>query len=63
MSNANASYRGPAFTGDFTAMTGKVVDKMIDENGRTLVQVTVRMANQKDVTLATATDEIALPKK
>lgn len=61
--HSNCSYRGPAFTGDITIMTGEIIDKMIDEEGRNLVQVKVRMANQKDVTLATAIAEIQLPKK
>ncbi len=58
--HSNASYRGPAFTGDVTIMTGEIIDKMIDEAGRNLVQVRVKMANQKGVTLATAVAEIAL---
>jgi hypothetical protein len=61
--HSNCSYRGPAFTGDITIMTGEIIDKMVDEAGRNLVAVTVKMANQKGVTLATAKAEIALPKK
>lgn len=59
--HSNCSYRGPAFTGDITIMTGEIIDKFVDEEGRNLVQVTVKMANQKGVTLATAKAEIALP--
>lgn len=58
--HSNCSYRGPAFTGDITIMTGEIIDKFVDEEGRNLVQVTVKMANQKGVTLATAKAEIAL---
>jgi len=57
-----ASYRGPAFTGDITIMTGAIVDKRLDEEGRSIVQAEVKMANQLDVTLATAKVEIQLPK-
>jgi acyl dehydratase len=59
--HSNCSYRGPAFTGDITIMTGEITDKFVDEQGRTLVQATVKMTNQKGVTLATAKAEIALP--
>ena len=61
--HSNASYRGPAFTGDITIMTGEIIDKMTDEDGRALVQVNVKMASQVGVTLATAKAEIELPKK
>jgi hypothetical protein len=59
--HSNCSYRGPAFTGDITIMSGEIVGKFVDEQGRKLVQVTVKMANQKGVTLATAKAEIELP--
>ncbi len=59
--HSNASYRGSAFTGDITIMTGEIIDKMVDRDGRNLVQVNVKMANQKGVTLATAKAEIELP--
>ncbi|HTZ71670.1 MAG TPA: MaoC family dehydratase N-terminal domain-containing protein [Acetobacteraceae bacterium] len=59
--HSNCAYRGPAFTGDFTIITGEIVDKLVDGEGRSLVQATVKMANQKGVTLATAKAEIELP--
>lgn len=59
--HCNAQYRGPAFTGDITIMDGEIVDKLIDEEGRKLVQVDVRMANQAGTTMATAKAEIELP--
>jgi hypothetical protein len=61
--HSNAQYRGPAFTGDITIMTGEIVDKMVDADGRHLVQVDCKMANQLGVTLATSRSEIELPKK
>lgn len=59
--HCNAQYRGPAFTGDITIMDGEIVDKFIDEEGRNIVQVDVRMTNQTGATLATAKAEIELP--
>ncbi|NHO65645.1 hypothetical protein G8770_08840 [Aestuariicella hydrocarbonica] len=61
--HSNCSYRGPAFTGDITVMNGEIVDKMIDDEGRHLVQVKFKMVNQLGVTSATALSEIMLPKK
>jgi hypothetical protein len=61
--HSNANYRGPALTGDITVQTGEVVDKMVDEEGRHLVQVKHTMANQKGGIQATAIAEIQLPKK
>lgn len=58
-----ASYRGPAFTGDITVMTGKIVDKFVDEEGRDVVQIDVRMENQNGAVLATAKAEVHLPRK
>jgi hypothetical protein len=59
--HSTASYRGPAFTGDITVMTADVIDKKVDEEGRPIVQVDVRMTNQLGTTLATAKAEIQLP--
>ena len=56
-----ANYRGPALSGDVTIQTGEVVDKMVDDQGRHLVQVKSKMANQKGGVQATATAEIQLP--
>lgn len=61
--HSNCQYRGPAFTGDITIMTGEVNDKMIDDDGRYLVQVNCKMANQSGTTMATAMAELELPKK
>ncbi len=58
-----ANYRSPALSGDITIQTGEVVDKMVDEEGRHLVQVRQAMANQKGAILCTARAEIELPKK
>ncbi|MDE2403108.1 MAG: MaoC family dehydratase N-terminal domain-containing protein [Sphingomonadales bacterium] len=59
--HCNAQYRGPAFVGDITIMTGEIVDKLVDDEGRNVVQVKVLMANQQGTTLATATAEVELP--
>ena len=61
--HSNAAYRGPAFTGDITIMNASVVDKRVDDEGRSIVGVDFRMKNQLDVTMATATAEIELPKR
>lgn len=58
-----ANYRGPALSGDITIQTAEVVDKSIDGEGRHIVQVKHKMANQKGVTMCTGTSEIQLPKK
>jgi N-terminal half of MaoC dehydratase len=58
-----ANYRGPALTGDITVQTGEVIDKFIDDNGRPLIQIRTTMTNQKGGIQATATAEIALPKR
>jgi hypothetical protein len=58
-----ANYRGPALSGDVTIQTGEIVDKMVDGEGRPIVQVKHVMANQKGTIMCTATAEIALPKK
>jgi hypothetical protein len=61
--HSKSSYRGPAFTGDVTVMTGSVIDKLVDDQGRNLVKVDFKMANQLGTTMATAVAEIELPKK
>ena len=58
-----ANYRGPALSADITVQTGEVVDKSVDSEGRHIVQVRHKMANQKGTTMATAVAEIQLPKK
>ena len=59
--HCNAQYRGPAFSGDITIITGEVVDKKVDEEGRNIAVVMSRMANQDGTTMATAQAEIELP--
>ena len=59
--HTNSHYRGPAFTGDATIMTAKIIDKYVDDEGRHIVQLECKMANQNDSVLATAKGEIALP--
>lgn len=61
--HCNSQYRGPAFTGDITIMTGEIVGKSVDEEGRNIVNVSCKMANQHGTTMATAKAEIELPKK
>ena len=61
--HSNCSYRGPSFTGDITIMNADVVERMVDEQGRNLVQVDFRMTNQLGTVMATAKAEIELPKK
>ena len=58
-----ANYRGPALSGDVTIQTAEVVDKMVDADGRHLIQVKHKMANQKGTTMCTGTAEIQLPKR
>lgn len=58
-----ANYRGPALSGDITIQTAEVVDKLVDADGKQLIQVKHKMTNQKGTTLCTGTAEIALPKK
>lgn len=58
-----ANYRSPALTGDITIMTGTILDKYVDANGRHMVAVDCRMTNQKGAVLATAKAEVELMKK
>lgn len=58
-----ANYRSPALSGDVTIQTAEVVDTLTDDEGRYLVQVKHRMANQKGTVLCTGTAEIELPKQ
>jgi hypothetical protein len=55
------NYRGPTLEGDITIMNGAVIDKMVDDEGRRLVQVDCKMTNQNGATGATARAEIELP--
>jgi acyl dehydratase len=58
-----ANFRGPALSGDVTMQTAEVVEKTVDADGRHLVHLTHRMANQKGTNMATGAAEIALPKR
>jgi hypothetical protein len=61
--HSNCAYRGPALTGDITVMTGTVLSKSVDAEGRSLVHVDCRMSNQAGTVMATAKAEIQLPTK
>jgi len=61
--HSTANYRGPALSGDVTIQTAEVVDKMVDEQGRHLVQVKHRMTNQKGTLMCGGIAEISLPKR
>lgn len=58
-----SAFRGPAFTGDITIMNAQVVAKMVDAEGRKLIQARFEMTNQMGTVCATATAEIQLPTK
>jgi N-terminal half of MaoC dehydratase len=58
-----ANYRGPALSGDITVQTAEVVNKLVDAEGRHVVEVKHKMANQRGTVMCTATAEIQLPKK
>src|SRR5215468_4687829 len=57
------SYRGPAFTGDITIFDATVVDKLVDDQDRAVVQVDFKMTNQLGVTMSTAKAEVQLPRE
>ena len=61
--HSNCAYRSPAFTGDITISNATVIDKSVDEQGRSIVQVDFKMTNQLGTTMATAKAEIELPKR
>lgn len=61
--HSNAAYRGPAFSGDVTIMKANVIDKRVDEKGRSIVQLECKMTNQLGTVLATAKAEVELPKR
>lgn len=61
--HSNCAYRGPAFTGDITIMNADVIGKMVDDQGRNVVQVDCRMTNQLGTVMSTAKAEIELPKR
>ncbi len=57
----DTQYRNPAFTGDVTYQDGEVVDKSIDPQGRTIVQVRHTMSNQLGTVMARGAAEVLLP--
>jgi len=59
--HVNASYRSPTLTGDISIMDAEVVDKLVDDEGRNVVQVDFKMKTQLGATMATAKGEIQLP--
>ena len=61
--HSNSAYRSPALSGDITICNATVIDKSIDAQGRSIVQVDFKMTNQLGTTLSTAKAEIELPKK
>jgi hypothetical protein len=61
--HSNCAYRGPAFTGDITISNATVTGKLLDDQGRPIVQVDFKMTNQLGTTMATAAAEIELPKR
>jgi hypothetical protein len=61
--HSNSAYRGPAFTGDITISNATIIDKSVDEKGRSIVQVDYKMTTQTGTTMATAKAEIELPKR
>jgi hypothetical protein len=61
--HSTAAYRGPALTGDITIQTAEIVAKMVDEEGRHIIQVKHMMKNQRGTTMCTGVAEIQLPKK
>jgi hypothetical protein len=61
--HSNCAYRGPAFTGDITIMNAEVIGKLVDDQGRNVVQVDCKMSNQLGTVMSTAKAEIELPKK
>ena len=61
--HSNCNYRSPALTGDITIMTGNIIGKSVDAQGRHIIEVDCRMSNQLGAVMATAKAEIQLPKK
>lgn len=61
--HSNCNYRSPALTGDITIQTGKITEKFVDEEGRHMVALDIRMTNQLGSVLATAKAEVELPSR
>mgnify|MGYP001556672964 CR=1 FL=1 len=60
--HVKSDFRGPAFEGDVTYFDAEVTAKTPESAwGVPLVSVQVRLANQEDVTVVTATAEVEVP--
>jgi hypothetical protein len=59
--HSKAQYRNPAFTGDATFLSGRVVDTAIHRRRSHRVTIAVEMRNQVDAILATASVDVELP--
>jgi hypothetical protein len=61
IAHSTAQYRNPAFTGDATFISGRVVDTAIHRRRSHRVTIKVEMRNQADAVLATASVDVELP--
>jgi len=61
IAHSRAQYRNPAFTGDATFVSGRVVDTAIHRRRSHRVTIAVEMRNQADAILATASVDVELP--
>ena len=59
--HSTAQYRNPAFTGDATFISGRVVDTAIHRRRSHRVTIAVEMRNQAEAILATASVDVELP--
>ena len=53
--HSNCAYRGPALSGDITIQTAEVVDKLVDEAGRHVIQVKQLMTSHSGTTMFNST--------
>lgn len=61
IAHSKAEYRNPAFTGDATFISGRVVGTAVHRRRGHRVTIAVEMRNQADAVLATATVDAELP--
>jgi acyl dehydratase len=61
VAHSTAQYRNPAFTGDATFISGRVVDTAIHRRRSHRVTIAVELRNQADAVLASATVDVELP--
>ena len=59
--HSTAQYRNPAFTGDATFISGRVVDTAVHRRRSHRVTIAVEMRNQAEAILATASVDVELP--